>query len=184
MSNRLSKIYTRKGDDGTTSLDGKNRLSKTSTAIETLGTLDELNSFIGLVLALEPKHEEIHAELTQIQQDLFDIGGELCPPHHHVITAKKVTHLENILDKWNAPLPPLKEFILPGGNVTSATCHVARTVCRRAERCLFTLNRAEKINPETLHYMNRLSDVLFVIARVLAQETQSKEVMWEHERKK
>jgi cob(I)alamin adenosyltransferase len=184
MSYRLSKIYTRKGDDGTTSLDAKNRISKDHIRVETLGTIDELNSLIGLVLAFNVETDDVKQALTQVQQDLFNLGGELCPPHHKVMTEEKVAQLEHWLDAWNATLPPLKEFILPGGNPQSATCHLARTVCRRAERVLVSLNNEEKLNPDILRYVNRLSDLLFVAARILAQETQSKEVLWEHERRK
>ncbi|MHB1949437.1 MAG: cob(I)yrinic acid a,c-diamide adenosyltransferase [Gammaproteobacteria bacterium] len=184
MSYRLSKIYTRKGDDGTTSLDAHQRISKDSIRIESLGTLDELNSVIGMILASNEVTMPVKTVLTQIQQDLFNLGGELCPPHREVITANKVSELEKILDEWNASLPPLKEFILPGGNLASATCHLARTVCRRAERCLVTLKQDEPFNPEILRYINRLSDVLFVAARILAKESHSKEILWNHERKK
>jgi len=180
MGYRLSKIYTRTGDDGKTSLGAKKRIAKNHARIEALGTLDELNSAIGMILAHEPAHDHIRKELISIQQNLFNLGGELCPPHHIVITEDQVTHLENILDQWNETLPPLTEFILPGGNLTSASCHLARTICRRAERCLVTLNQKEKINPEILRYINRLSDVLFVVARVLSRESSSKETLWEH----
>lgn len=184
MSYRLSKIYTRKGDDGTTSLDAKNRIPKDSIRVEALGTIDELNSLIGMILAFDVETADVKNALTQVQQDLFNLGGELCPPHHQVMTEEKVSQLEQWLDAWNENLPPLKEFILPGGNPKSATCHLARTVCRRAERVLVSLNNNEKINPEMLKYVNRLSDLLFVAARVLGKETESKEVLWDHERKK
>lgn len=181
---RLSKIVTRKGDDGTTSLDAKTRIPKNTIRVETIGTLDELNSAIGLVLAFHVDTISIENAFKQIQQDLFNLGGELCPPYHLVITPEKVPQLEHWLDEWNETLPPLKEFILPGGNPKSATCHLARTICRRAERCLVSLNECEPLNPEIIRYVNRLSDVLFVAARVLARETHSEEVLWEHERKK
>lgn len=177
---RLTKIYTRKGDNGTTSVGPGDRISKDSARIEVLGTLDELNSTLGLVLAFQPTHTDIRNTLTRIQHDLFDIGGELCPPHHIVITAERVTHLETLLDQWNETLPPLEEFILPGGNPKSATCHVARTICRRAERRLVTLHQETPVNAEILRYLNRLSDLLFVIARMLARENHSEEIFWEH----
>jgi cob(I)alamin adenosyltransferase len=183
MSYRLTKIYTRKGDNGTTSIDAGQRIMKNSERIEAIGTLDELNSAIGLILAFNVKTEAIVAALNQIQQELFNLGGELCPPFHKVITAEKTLQLEKWLDTWNDTLPPLKEFIMPGGNLQSAACHLARTVCRRAERCLVTLNEIEVLNPEILRYMNRLSDLLFVAARKLAQETQSEEKLWEHEKR-
>lgn len=183
MSYRLSKIYTKKGDDGSTSLDARNRISKDSLRVEAIGTLDEFNSALGMVLAFGIETQDIKAAFIQIQQDLFNLGGELCPPHRVVITHDKVTQLETWLDAWNDTLPPLTEFILPGGNPTSAACHLARTICRRAERCIVTLHQAESLNPEILRYINRLSDTLFVAARMLAKETQSKEVLWEHKRK-
>ena len=130
---RLTKIYTRKGDEGYTTL-GDNRLSKDDLLIEVLGTVDELNSVIGTILSHSINHQEISVSLTQIQNDLFDFGGELHTPAYIAITADKVTWLEQILDAWNSTLPPLKEFVLPGGNLAAAQCHVARTVCRRACR--------------------------------------------------
>lgn len=184
MGYRLSKIYTRKGDTGTTSLDGKTRIHKTSLQIETIGTIDEVNSALGMVLANDILTFDVQACLTRIQHDLFDMGGELCPPHHLAITPEKITYLEEMIDKWNETLPPLKEFILPGGNQKSATCHLARAICRRAERCAFALNEEETINPDILKYLNRLSDVLFVAARVLASEDHTEEVLWDHEKKK
>jgi len=178
MSYRLSKIYTRKGDDGTTSLDGKHRLSKNSLQIEAMGTLDELNCAMGLVLIPLDSHSAVYECLAQIQNELFDLGSELCPPHHSVISNNHISRLEEMLDKWNADLPPLKEFLLP-----RSTCHLARAICRRAERCLVALNAAEPLNPEVLRYINRLSDLLFVIARILAKETQTSEDLWQHIKK-
>lgn len=180
MSYRLSKIYTRKGDDGTTSLDARNRISKDSIRVEALGTIDELNSTIGLMLAFPMEDDSIQTVFTQVQQDLFFLGGELCPPYHPAITPEKISALEQQLDHWNADLPPLKEFILPGGSPASAACHLARTTCRRAERCLVTLHQEEKMNPDILKYINRLSDLLFVAARILQKEAHQPEVMWEH----
>ncbi len=182
MSYRLTKIYTKKGDDGTTSLDARNRVSKDSTRVEVVGTIDELNSMIGLILAFDVTNSQIKISLQQIQQDLFNLGGELCPPHHPVISAEKISQLELWIDEWNATLPPLKEFILPGGNPKSATCHLARTICRRAERILVTLHSEETLNPEILRYVNRLSDVLFVAARMLAKESKSEEILWDHKK--
>jgi cob(I)alamin adenosyltransferase len=183
MGYRLSKIYTRKGDDGTTSLDGKERILKHALSIETLGTLDELNCAIGLVLSQPTLDSSVFACLAAVQNHLFDAGGELCPPHRPVITEEHVTQLEKQLDQWNADLPPLKEFLLPRGNTASASCHLARAICRRAERCIVALIQEQTINPEILRYLNRLSDVLFVAARVLAKEDHSKEILWEHKRK-
>ncbi len=183
MGYRLSKIYTRTGDDGKTNLGNNLRVAKNHPRLDLLGTLDELNSAIGMVLTQPPIAASIQQALTQIQHELFDLGGELCPPFHVVITAEHTTHLEKIIDEWNASLPPLKEFILPSGNIQAATCHLARTICRRTERSAVTLNNLEKIPGEAIRYLNRLSDLLFVAARMLARVTTSDEVMWEHERK-
>ncbi len=183
MGYRLSKIYTRTGDDGLTNLGDGNRIPKNHPRLELLGTLDELNSAIGLILAHEPQTESIRTLLTATQQELFNIGGELCPPYHTAITAEKVTALETAIDSWNTTLPPLKEFILPGGNLKTAACHMARTICRRTERSAVALYHDEKFNPDILRYLNRLSDALFVAARLLAKETGSKEVLWDHIRK-
>jgi len=184
MPDRLTKIMTRTGDDGTTSLSPNRRISKTDDSLEALGTLDELNSMIGLVLAFGVPFPELQSALAQIQQDLFNIGGELCPPYHKKMTSAFVERLEKWLLQWNATLPPLQEFLLPGGTPTSATCHLARTICRRAERHLVRLHEKEKLNADTLRYINRLSDVLFVAARVIARESHCEEVVWEHQRKK
>jgi cob(I)alamin adenosyltransferase len=179
MSYRLTKIYTRKGDQGFTTF-GDQHLPKDDLLIEVIGTLDELNSSIGLIISLHIKDSAIENCLTQIQHDLFHLGGELHTPEHKMIDANKITQLENLLDEWNHTLPPLKEFLLPRGNPPSAACHVARTVCRRAERCLVRLHRQIPLsNTEMLRYLNRLSDLLFVVARKLAEETHEKEVLWE-----
>jgi len=183
MPYRLTKIYTRKGDEGYTSL-GDKRLSKDDLLVETIGNIDELNSSLGLVLAQSFNNDEIKTCLTHIQNDLFDMGGELHLPEHQAITAEKVTVLEKYIDTWNKTLPPLKEFVLPRGNVAAAACHLARTICRRAERSLVRLHRQVPLNnTEMLRYLNRLSDVLFVMARLLAREDSDKELLWEHERK-
>ena len=179
MPNRLTKIYTRKGDEGYTKLRDQ-RFSKDDLLVEVVGTVDELNAAIGMVVAIGSKNKTINACLTQIQQNLFNLGGELHSPEHVVITAEKVTELEQQLDEWNDTLPPLKEFVLPRGNLSSAACHVARTVCRRAERCLVKLHRQVPLsNTEMLRYLNRLSDLLFVMSRILAQETNEVELMWD-----
>ncbi|TAK72629.1 MAG: cob(I)yrinic acid a,c-diamide adenosyltransferase [Gammaproteobacteria bacterium] len=182
MPYRLTKIYTRKGDQGYTTL-GDKKISKDDLLVETVGTIDELNSAIGLVIALQIKNKDVEAGLTQIQHELFDLGGELHMPMHIAITKEHVTRLEQMLDRWNSTLPPLTEFLLPRGNSTSAACHVARAVCRRAERCLVRLHRQVPLdNPELLRYLNRLSDVLFVACRMLARDSEEQEVLWEHER--
>jgi cob(I)alamin adenosyltransferase len=182
MGNRLSKIYTRTGDDGTTGLGDGTRVPKDSVRVEAFGTVDELNSTIGLVLAVPALPADVAACLGRVQQELFDLGGELCIPQAQVMTAAQVERLETQLDGFNEPLPPLKEFILPGGGPATAACHVARTVARRAERRVCTLSRSEAVNPESARYLNRLSDLLFVLARVLVRHERGAEVLWQHER--
>ena len=183
MGNRLSKIYTRTGDDGTTGLGDGSRVPKDSVRVEAYGTVDELNSTLGVLLA-EALPETARTILTDIQHELFDLGSELCVPGYTAITAGHITRLEQTLDRFNAELPPLKEFILPGGNRPAALCHVARTVCRRAERRTLSLHREAEVNSEALRYLNRLSDLLFVLARVLARQDGGTEVLWKHERNK
>ena len=183
MGNRLSKIYTKTGDDGTTGLGDGTRVPKDDARVEAYGTVDELNSVVGLTLA-EPLPAEISACLLRVQHELLDLGGELCIPGHISIDAGQVTRLETELDGFNAALPPLKEFILPGGSRAAAACHLARTVCRRAERRVWSLDRESPLNPEALRYLNRLSDLLFVLARVIARQDRGTEVLWRHERKK
>ena len=183
MGNRLSKIYTRTGDDGSTGLGDGTRVSKDSARVTAYGTVDELNSAIGVVLAcgLPPVIEDM---LTEIQHELFDLGGELCIPGSSMIDTADITRLETRLDALNDPLPPLKEFILPGGNRAAAVCHLARTVARRAERQTVTLAGLEPVRAEVVRYLNRLSDLLFVMARVLARTSGQGEVIWKHERRK
>jgi len=178
MGHRLSKIYTRTGDDGTTGLGDGKRTRKDSLRVEAYGTVDELNSLVGLVLAGKVP-PDIRDCLTRVQHRLFDLGGELCVPGFEALAAKHVEELEQVLDVFNAELPRLKEFILPGGNMGSAHCHLARTVCRRAERRVTTLAAAETINPWVLKYLNRLSDLLFVLARVIARADGGQEVLWQ-----
>jgi len=182
MKYRLSKIYTRKGDEGYTSL-ADQRLSKDDLLVEAVGNLDELNAAIGLVLAMGVPNASIAGCLYQIQNDLFDMGGELHFPDNRKIAAEKITWLENQLDTWNKDLPPLTEFILPGGTNASAACHLARTVCRRTERSLVRLHRQISLhNMEMLRYLNRLSDLLFVISRVMMKIENKQETLWEHDR--
>ena len=183
MGNRLSKIYTRTGDDGTTGLGDGSRTPKDSSRVAAYGTVDELNSTIGMVLALEIP-DAVREALTQIQHDLFDLGGELCIPGMAMVHDADVDRLENTLDGFNADLPPLKDFILPGGGMAAACCHLARTVCRRAEREVISLSREADVRGEAIRYLNRLSDLLFVIARVLARASGHGEVLWQHERRK
>ena len=182
MGNRLSKIYTRTGDDGSTGLGDGSRIAKDSARVEAYGTVDETNSCVGMVLATDAVTEEIRDCLSQVQHDLFDLGGELCIPGHVAIGAEHVSRLERELDAFNEGLPPLKEFILPGGGPASAACHLARTVCRRAERRLSTLAGRETVSPEALRYLNRLSDLLFVVARILARAEGGTEVLWRSKR--
>jgi len=182
MGNRLSKIYTRTGDDGTTGLGDGGRVSKDSARVEAYGTVDELNSSIGVLLATPEIPPGVVACLTEVQHELFDLGGELCLPGHHIITAGHVTRLEESLDEFNDALPPLKEFILPGGGPAAAACHLARAIARRAERRVWTLAKAESVSPEVAKYLNRLSDLLFVLARVLARHERGVEVLWRHDR--
>jgi len=183
MGNRLSKIYTKTGDDGTTGLGDGTRVAKDSARVAAYGTVDELNSAIGIVLAQEIP-APIREALTQIQHDLFDLGGELCIPGMAMVHEADVERLEQTLDGFNADLPALKDFILPGGGMAAACCHVARTVCRRAEREVVTLSRSEPVRPEAVRYLNRLSDLLFVLSRVLARASGHGEVLWQHERRK
>jgi cob(I)alamin adenosyltransferase len=183
MGNRLSKIYTRTGDDGSTGLGDGTRVAKDSLRVAAYGTVDELNSAIGMVLAQDIR-AAVRETLIQIQHDLFDLGGELCIPGMTMIHATDIERLEMTLDGFNADLPALKDFILPGGDMAASCCHVARTVCRRAEREVIALSRVESVRPEAVQYLNRLSDLLFVLARVLARASGHGEVLWQHERRK
>jgi cob(I)alamin adenosyltransferase len=178
MANRLTKIYTRTGDDGTTGLADGSRVDKDSLRIGAIGDVDELNSVVGLLLA-EELPEDMRATLTEIQHDLFDTGGELCLPDHTIIDEGHIAGLEQALDTANSKLPRLKDFVLPGGTRAAATAHVARTVCRRAERKLVALSRVESIRPALLQYVNRLSDLLFVYARALNRGAGRSDVLWQ-----
>jgi cob(I)alamin adenosyltransferase len=177
MGHRLSKIYTRTGDDGTTGLGDGTRIAKDSARVDAYGTVDELNSVLGLLLTHDLP-EIIQQALRVIQHELFDLGGELCVPDRTVLAETQVTRLENLLDHLNRDLSPLKEFILPGGSPAAAVCHVARTVCRRAERCVISLARTDKVNPVTIQYLNRLSDLLFVMARALNVLAGQVDILW------
>ncbi|MGI9321369.1 MAG: cob(I)yrinic acid a,c-diamide adenosyltransferase [Thiogranum sp.] len=181
MGYRLSRIYTRTGDKGTTGLGDGTRVDKDSLRVEAYGTVDELNSLIGLLVSNQLP-EVIATQLTDIEHDLFDIGGELSIPGHSVVADKQVERLEHFLDRLNAELEPLEEFILPGGTTAAAVCHLARTVCRRAERRIVTLAREEKVNTASLRYLNRLSDLLFVLARSLNSAEGVKDVLWKRGR--
>jgi len=180
MGHRLSRIYTRTGDDGSTGLGDGMRVPKEHLRVEAYGTVDEANSALGLVLAVPGLPQDVTDCLTEVQHDLFDLGGELCMPGHRIIAAADVERLEVTLDRFNADLPPLKDFILPGGGPAAAACHLARTVTRRAERRVWALARVEQVAPEVPQYLNRLSDLLFVVARLLARHEQGTEVLWRH----
>ena len=182
MGNRLTKIYTRTGDDGSTGLSDGARIAKDHPRIEAIGAVDELNSAIGIVLAHAPP-ASIDTMLTDVQHALFDLGGELSMPETTCITGERVAQLEQWLDSLNADLPPLKEFILPGGSPAAAACHLARAICRRAERRLYTLSQVDAINPAAAGYMNRLSDLLFVMSRELNRVAGKPDVFWRHERR-
>jgi cob(I)alamin adenosyltransferase len=180
MGHRLSRIYTRTGDDGSTGLGDGMRVPKEHLRVEAYGTVDEANSAVGVVLALTGLPAPVAECLTEVQHDLFDLGGEICMPGHRVMVPADVERLEDALDRFNADLPPLKDFILPGGGPAAAACHVARTVARRAERRVWALTRVEQVAAAVPQYLNRLSDLLFVIARVLARHENGIEVLWRH----
>lgn len=181
MGHRLSKIYTRTGDKGDTGLGDGSRVDKDCARVEAYGTSDELNSIIGMLLA-QKLPDAVRNCLVDIQHDLFDLGSELCVPGQVLIPASYTERLEQQLDGFNAGLPMLKEFILPAGGHAASVCHLARTVCRRTERRVVTLAREETVNPYVVTYLNRLSDLLFVIARVLARFENGAEVLWQPHR--
>jgi cob(I)alamin adenosyltransferase len=182
VGNRLSKIYTRTGDDGSTGLGDGARVSKDSARVCAYGTVDEANSAIGVVLACEIP-DDVRAVLVAVQHQMFDLGGELCIPGHSAIFDADIDRLEKHLDRFNADLPPLKDFILPGGGIAAAHCHLARTITRRAEREVVTLSHHDSVRPEAVRYLNRLSDLLFVLSRVLARASGHGETLWNHERR-
>lgn len=183
MGNRLSKIATRTGDKGTTGLGDGSRVDKDNVRIQAIGEVDELNSNLGVLLA-EPLPEEMREELVSIQHDLFDLGGELCIPGYQMIKEEHVERLDALLAKYNATLPALTEFILPAGSRAAAVSHVCRTVCRRAERAIVTLGKTETIHDFPRQYVNRLSDLMFVLARVLNCFAGGSDVLWHHDRKR
>jgi len=182
MGNRLSRIYTRTGDDGTTGLGDGSRVAKDDARVEAYGAVDELNSAIGVTLAVPGLPPDAMRCLTDVQHELFDLGGELCIPGHRIITGEHVARLERVLDEFNDTLPPLKEFILPSGGPATAACHLARAIARRAERRVWTLARSQSLGPDAPRSLNRLSDLLFVLARVLVRHERGAEVLWRHER--
>ena len=183
MGNRLSKIATRTGDKGTTGLGDGSRTGKDSVRIHAIGEVDELNSHIGLLLC-EPMPDELREELVSIQHDLFDLGGELCIPGYQMLKEEHVERLDALLEKYNATLPALTEFILPAGSRAASLAHVCRTVCRRAERSIVTLGNQETIHDHPRQYVNRLSDLMFVLSRVLNRFAGGDDVLWRHDRKR
>jgi cob(I)alamin adenosyltransferase len=178
MGHRLSKITTRTGDAGDTGLADGTRRGKDNPRIDALGEVDEINCAIGVLLA-EPLPAEVRDVLLDIQHDLFDLGGELSLPGHVLLSEQQIHRVETLIDSFNTKLAPLKEFILPQGTRPAALAHLARTVCRRAERSLVSLSRGERISEASRIYLNRLSDLLFVLARVLNRADDCDEVRWE-----
>jgi cob(I)alamin adenosyltransferase len=183
MGNRLSKITTRTGDAGETGLGDGSRVSKDSARIHALGDIDELNSCLGVLLA-EKLPAPLKRALLQVQHDLFDLGGEVSIPGHAMITAAHVERLEALTQAHNAKLAPLREFILPGGSRAAAAAHLARAVCRRAERGLVALGRREPVGERARQYLNRLSDLLFVLGRTFNRAARRGDVLWKHERRR
>ena len=192
MGNRLSKIYTRTGDDGTTGMADGSRVSKADLRFDAMGKIDLLNSQIGLLRGYltqdnhtqnsqnQPNHSQFDAKLSRLQHQLFNLGGELAMPEYRGILAEYVTELENQIDEWNTHLPPLKDFILPAGTIVTSQVHIARCYCRDAERLLVALNsRDDNVSPLSLQFINRLSDWLFVLARVVARLDDGQEVLWD-----
>lgn len=183
MGNRLSKISTRTGDDGSTGLGDGSRTGKDSARIQAIGDVDELNSQLGLLLC-EDLPTALREEMLAIQQTLFDLGGELSIPGYRLVTPAQVAQLDALLEKYNAGLPPLKDFVLPGGTRAAALAHVCRTVCRRAERSTVMLGRADTVHAELLQYLNRLSDLLFVLSRVLNRDAGTTDALWDKSRQR
>lgn len=179
MGNRLSKIYTKTGDNGTTGLGDGSRIEKDHLIVAAMGDVDELNASIGIVLTASIPIE-LQTILIQVQHDLFNIGGEICLPNYAILTEASVEYLETSIDTLNAELSPLKEFILPGGTIGAAYCHLARTVCRRAERTLIALNREVDVTNFSLLYLNRLSDLLFVMCRTINKAADVSDVHWKN----
>lgn len=183
MGNRLSKIYTRTGDDGTTGLGDGSRVAKDDARVEAMGDVDELNSIIGMLL-LNDLPDTARECLINVQHSLFDIGGEIAMPGYIAIDEGHVKNLETTLDEFNDELEPLKEFILPGGSTAGAVAHLARSVCRRAERRLYTLSKEHDVNVNARQLLNRLSDLLFVMARAFNRHAGNPDVLWNHDRSK
>lgn len=180
MGNRLSKLYTRTGDDGTSGLSGGERIAKNHERMNAMGTVDELNSVIGLLIC-KLEDAELESMLVAIQHDLFNIGGEISMPGHSFIKPEKISGLEASIDQFNAQVEPLKDFILPGGSEAAAVCHMARSTARRAERDVVTLHQCEEVCDTTRQYLNRLSDLLFVTARIINLRLGHQDVQWKKE---
>jgi len=178
---RLSKIYTRKGDNGTTGMADGSRVSKDSLLMHAIGEVDELNSMLGLVVN-KCQLEELKENLITIQHDLFNLGGELAMPGYDKINHSRIEWLESTLDQMNEKLTPLKEFILPGGAEDAGFCHMARAMCRRVERSMVSLNKEQAVKIEVIAYINRLSDWLFVASRVLNKAQGEAEIYWQSDR--
>ncbi|MFO1401083.1 MAG: cob(I)yrinic acid a,c-diamide adenosyltransferase [Steroidobacteraceae bacterium] len=178
MGHRLTRIVTRTGDDGTTGLGDGRRVPKDAARIEACGSVDELNCAIGVLLSHPAVQAPLAACLTEVQHELFDLGGELTIPGSVSLGPAQVQRLEDVLEQLNAALPPLKEFVLPGGGSAASACHLARAICRRAERRCWALAHQEQVGADALHYLNRLSDLLFVMARVLARQESGGEMLW------
>lgn len=183
MGLRLTAIATRTGDDGSTGLGDGSRTSKNSLRIAAIGDVDELNSTLGLLLT-EPMPTELREALLGVQHDLFDLGGELAIPGYDNLAETQVARLDSLLEQYNAQLPRLAEFILPGGSRAAALAHVTRTVCRRAERALVALGEEQAVRPALRQYLNRLSDLMFVLARVLNRHAGGNDVLWQQGRNK
>ncbi len=181
MGHRISKVYTRTGDQGETGLGDGSRVHKADPRIAALGEVDELNCQMGVLIASISDPEQATA-LLEIQHDLFDLGGELAIPGMDMIDEQHVTRIEQLIDQWNEALPPLKEFILPGGSLPAAQCHLARAICRRAERQIMQLHVEQAQRPQLRCYINRLSDLLFVLARGLARIEGGQEILWDRKR--
>lgn len=180
MGHRLSKITTRTGDDGSTGLGDGSRVAKDHIRVQAMGDVDELNSHLGVLLC-ETLPAGLRTQLLAVQHQLFDLGGELCIPGYTLIGEAQIAGLDALLAHYNADLPPLKEFILPGGSRAAALAHVCRTVCRRAERSVVALGRTDTVNDGPRQYLNRLSDLLFVLARVLNRADGGADVLWQRD---
>lgn len=180
MGNRLSKLYTRTGDDGTSGLSGGTRIAKNHQRMHAMGTVDELNSVIGLLIC-KLNDQELENLFTAIQHDLFNIGGEISMPGHSFIKTEKITVLESKIDEFNEAVEPLKDFILPGGSEAASVCHIARAITRRAERDMISLHQHEDVAETTRQYLNRLSDLLFAAARIINLRLGQQDVLWKKE---